>query len=210
MKKSLAGVTNQLEKPTSAADRAAAITAAAVDVVKDLPSTDTLFSATIKGAVTAGADFQKGSKNGAAGAVTGAIAVAAGVSNADLLPATTAADALVRVIIQTAAKKAPERALEIAEASGYAFAGAYRGTTADGSEITLNQFLTNNLDDIIAAVASGLPTQKATNLAVKIRDRVQAGIALAYGGISTNGAKGINNFVYNNGVLTPVSDIAGL
>jgi hypothetical protein len=212
MKKSLQGVPNQgLLPPNSAADRAAAITAAAVEVVKDQPSESGLFVATIKGAVSAGAEFQKGSKNGAAGAVTGAIAVAAGQSNDDLAPATPGTgDALVTAIIKTAAKKAPQRALEIAEAAGYAFAFAYRGTTSDANEITIDQFLTKNLEDIFAAVALGLPPKKANSLAVKIHDRVRAGIALAYGGISTNGAKGINNFVYTNGVITPVSDIAGL
>jgi hypothetical protein len=208
--KALKGVDGQLDPPSSAADRAAAITAAAVTVVKDLPSTDTLFTVTVKAAVKAGADFQKGSKNGAAGAVTGAIAVAAGVSNDNLSPGTTAGDALVSAIIKSAAKKAPDRVLEIAEASGYAFAGAYRGTTSDGLEITLNQFLSNNLEDIFAAVASGLPAKKVTNLAVKIHDRIQAGIALAYGGIVTDGGKGINNFSYTNGVLNPVTDVAGL
>jgi hypothetical protein len=169
MQKSLAGVTNELQPPNSAADRAAAITAAAVEVVKDLPSTDTLFTATIKAAVGVGAEFQKGSKNGAAGAVTGAIAVAAGVSNDNLSPSTpNTGDALVTAIIKSAAKKAPQRALEIAEASGYAFAFAYRGTTSDASEITLNQFLSNNLEDIFVALASGLSAQKATNLAIKL------------------------------------------
>jgi hypothetical protein len=211
MRKALEGVPGEMDKPNSAADRAAAITAAAVEVVKSVnPSTDTLFAVTIKSAVLVGAEFQKGSKNGAAGAVTGAIAVAAGVGNDDLSTPGTGNDVLVNVIIKTATKKAPQRVLEIAEASGYAFAAAYRGTTSDASEITINDFINKNLEDIFGDIAMGLPSQKAANLSVKIHDRVRAGIALAYGGISTDGAKGVNNFTYNNGVLVPVSDIAGL
>jgi hypothetical protein len=179
-----------------------------------LPPTDNLFAASIKGAVLVGAEFQKGSRNGAAGAVTGAIAVTAGVSNADLSSVGTEGtnhDALVNVIIRTAAKSAPARALEIAEAAGYSFAFAYRGTTNDANEITLATFISNNLQDIDAAVLAGLSPTKQKKLATQINDRVQAGIALAYGGILTNGAKGVSNFQYDsNGNLPPLSNIAGL
>jgi hypothetical protein len=215
VRRSLAGVPGQLVRPADAAARAAAITSAAVNLLKDLPATDTQFSAAIRGAVGGGFLYGLGSKNGAAGAVTGAVAasanvgIAAGDGNADfqLGASADAGDKLVQVILRTAASRAPSRILEIAEAAGYAFAVAYRSTQFNTTQIDVTAFLNNNLADLVTSLKSGLRPAVAARLTTQLSDRVQAGIALAYANVKTNGSTG---FAFNNGVLTPVTDTTGL
>lgn len=195
------------------ADRAANVTAAAVNSVKGSTNAS-LLVVVVRTAVGAAQNFGGTSitTNGAAGAVTGAIAQVAGSGNNDLGNGTTNQetkdDNLVKTVIYAAVVAAPRRLTLIAEAAGYAFAGTYIKTNGTDDS---NTFLDNNLAPLLNAVLAGLPVRLRANgnLQQAIRDQITAGISLAYSGYAVAGSKGVSDFAYNNG-QNPVTDTTGL
>lgn len=199
---------------TNKADGAAAVTAAAVNAVKNSAHTE-LLAIVVRSAVASAQRFGTPtlSYNGAAGAVTGAISQVAGISNGNINDSTDTgdnSDNLVKTVISTAVAAAPRRLYIIAAAVGYSFAGTYRATTNPGLQDDANTFTNTNLQALITAVLNGLPARVRT-VAVRqtISDQITAGIALAYNGYSTGGSAGVSQFAYNNG-QDPVTDTTGL
>jgi hypothetical protein len=151
-------------------DAAAAITAAAVNEVKQSADAN-LLDAVVAAAVHTAAISPKSAgatviNDAAAGALVGAISQVAGSDNSNLNdsppsetligPGGTATtnDALVKRVVQTAAQNAPNKIKEIATAAGYGLAGTYVATS--GAPIPASDFSDNNKEILAQAIEAGL------------------------------------------------------
>lgn len=197
------------------ADLAAAITLHAVNAAKNVTGTITPLNPVqtiVKGAIVqAGLIGGPGPFGGSAGVVAGAVTALAGQSNDDLtvvspLDATQAKNnALIRVVLKTAAQAAPSRATQIAQAAGFAFANTFLQTISDtavrGNGIT---FANKNAAAIVAAIRTGLSAAAGRALAGRLFAQVKAGINSAYNGQVNATSKGIT---FNNKIPAPVTPV---
>lgn len=136
----------------------------------------------------------------AAGAVTGAVAQFQQVNS-------FAGNSLVNAVVSAAAKAAPKRSLEIAQAAATAAAFVY-GSSAN--------FLAGGGDKLILkAMQKGLGPDRWAQQKARVKQAVlfgidQAGLALnGDTGALGAGAAGINNYAFNNCTGIPVTDISG-
>jgi hypothetical protein len=194
---------------------AAAVTSIAVTAVKDSAFPE-LLGNVVSSAVSTATALEKnlrpqppGGKTGAAGAALGAVAQVAGVSN-DNITDQDADDSVTKRVIRTAVQSAPNRVAAIAKAVAYSFAFTYLVTTTDGTEDSAATFRQTNFAALVNIIKSGLKPDQRAKFHRVIAERVRAGIALAYTGAESSGSRGINNFAYNNGQGTPVTDVQGL